>query len=531
MDVVLGVSIAATTVRMVLVEGESADGVIIETEAFDTAGPAHVPRPSPSEQVSNAILATRQNALPTGHHLVVSGVIWEDEAQHTALRDSMIARDLDDVVLLSEQSAAGALAQTIGCALGYHTTAVLLIKVDTATLSIVDSADGSIAELFTRNIGGAKLADALPEIAARLETNDPPPQGVVILGSCIEIGTVKSRLASLTGVPVIVPEEPHLGLARGAALAAAHAAGLEAPTVGLAYSKDPDGDVGRLCDSDTEVSPPLEVALDDDLDSMAAHIGHALLIPVGSFVGAICVLGVVPLVMSLTVSIGTTASDNLDLPAAENATAPSVVAPTPPPVQSPTVVHGLPSVPQAQLIQPPPPPASPEPAAVAPEPPVAAPVITPAPKPRPAPPVVPQPAPSRSIAEPKPAPAEPPADAAPGVVAAPPAAAPPVAAPFAPPPPVALPPPVAAAPFPPAPDAPPPAFPWGPPTLWIGPFHIPLGPRQPPAPPPEQLSPGPPIGAWAPQEAPPRAFWPRRQGPPPLFGGRDGGHERWLPWG
>ena len=402
MDVVLGLSMTATTVRVVLVEGERADGVTIENEAFDTVAPEGVPKPSASEQVSTAILATRQNAGSIGHHLVVSGVAWEEEAQQAALRDSMIARGLDDVVLISEQSAAGALAQTIGCALGYDTTAVLLVKFDTAMLSIVNSADGSITDGLTHNFDGAKLIDVLPDIVTSLETNDPHPQGVVIVGSCVEIGAVKSRLESLVAVPVIVPEEPDLGLARGAALAAANAVGLEAPTVGLAYSQDPDGNEVKLFAADTVVVPPLDVDIEDDLDSVVARIRRALPVPVGNLVGAICVVGLVTLVMSLAVSIGTTTGANRGLSAAENATAPTVVVPTPPPVQGPTIVRSPASVPQAQMIQPLPVLASPEPAVIAPEPPVAAPVITPAPKPRAPVPVVQQPAPSRVITEPTP---------------------------------------------------------------------------------------------------------------------------------
>jgi hypothetical protein len=528
MDVVLGLSMTAITVRVVLVEGERADGVTVENEAFDTVTPEGVPKPSPSEQVSNAILATQQNAVSIGHHLVVSGVAWEDEAQQAALRDSLIARGLDNVVLVSEQSAAGALAQTIGCALGYETTAVLLIKFDTATLSIVNSADGSIADGLTCNFGGAKLVDVLPGIVTSLETNDPHPQGVVIVGSCAEIGAVKSRLESLVAVPVIVPEEPDLGLARGAALAAANAVGLEAPTVCLAYSQDPDGGV-KLSAADTLVVPPLEVELEDDLDSVVARIGRALLIPVGSFVAAICVLGLVTLVMSLAVSIGTTGA-NRGLPAAENVTAPSVVVPTPPPVQGPAVVRSPTSFPQAQVIQPPPLPASPEPVVIAPEPPVAAPVITPAPKPRAPTPVVQQPAPSRVITEPTPVAVATPLVAAPVAVEPPLVEAPPIAAPVAAPPPVALPPPVAAGPVPPPRQAPPLTFPWSPPTLQIGPLRIPLGPPQPAAPPPEQLPTGPPILPSAPQQAPQPPAWSPAQAPPPVLGGRDGGREGWWWW-
>ena len=315
MEIVLGLSITGTTARLVLVEGQRADGVTIESEVFDTAAPESSPKPSPTEQVSNAILATEQNALANGHHLVVSGVTWDGPTQQAELRESMIARGLDDVVLVPEQSAAGALAQTIGRALGYDTTAVLLIKLDTATLSIVNSADGSIAEGLPHTFCGATVADVIPEILASLETIDPQLQGMVIVGSRVETGVVKSKLESLLAVPVIAPEEPELGLARGAALAAASAVGLEAPTVGLAYSQDPDGNEVKLSAADTVVSPPLEVDLedDDDLDSVVARTGRAVLIPIGSLVAAVCVLGVVALMMSLAVSIGSTTAQNLGL--------------------------------------------------------------------------------------------------------------------------------------------------------------------------------------------------------------------------
>ncbi len=62
---------------MVLIEGENADGLIIECATFDTAEGAV--KACPSERISAAILATQQNAVANGHHLVLSGVVWDDE--------------------------------------------------------------------------------------------------------------------------------------------------------------------------------------------------------------------------------------------------------------------------------------------------------------------------------------------------------------------------------------------------------------------------------------------------------------------
>ena len=52
---------------------------------------------------------------------------------------------------------------------------------------------------------------------------------------------MKAHLENLVALPVSAPEEPELALARGAALASAHAPEMEASTAGLAYSQDPDG--------------------------------------------------------------------------------------------------------------------------------------------------------------------------------------------------------------------------------------------------------------------------------------------------
>jgi hypothetical protein len=50
---VLGLSPTGTTARVVLVEGRKADGVTIESEVLDTVAPQGIPKPSPTEQVSN----------------------------------------------------------------------------------------------------------------------------------------------------------------------------------------------------------------------------------------------------------------------------------------------------------------------------------------------------------------------------------------------------------------------------------------------------------------------------------------------
>ncbi len=499
MDIVLGVSVTNTTVRMVLIEGEKADGVTVESEAFDTAAAEGAAKPSPSEQVSTAILATQQNALSIGHHLVVSGVTWVDLADSDLLRDSIAGRGIDNVVLVSEHSAAGALCQVVGRALGYDTTAFMLIKPDSATLSIVDSADGSIVEARACSLDGVDATDVMPEMVAGLESANPHPQGVFVVGSGVDVRSIRSTLECCVSQPVIVPEEPELALARGAALAAATVPGSEGWTSALAYAQDPDG-IGalggsplKLSDADTEVAVFGYIDTDDAEESADLADRLKVILSVGSVVAAILVIGVVALVMSLAVSIRPTVDKSLE--PSEKAIVPSAVVTAPPVAQGPAVVQSPAAVPPAK----PPGPTIPDASVVA-QPPVPPPVQEPAVQASAPAPAAQQPAPSRVVTAPTPVAVEKPLAAAPVAVEPAPAQDAPVPAAIpAPPEPLAPPPAAAAAPSGPAPQAP--VWPWRVPTLRIGPLQIPLGP-------PPQVAPQPPL--WTPPQAP---LWTPPQAP------------------
>ncbi len=525
MDVVLGVSVTTTTVRMVLIEGEKADGVIIECATFDTAN--GVVKASPSEQISAAILATQRNAFSKGHHLVVSGVAWDADREPGTLSEGIAARDLQNVVLVAEQHAAGALAQNVGRALGFDTTAVMVMAPETATLSVVDSDDGSIVEARMCTLDGEDAADILPAMAASLESTIPQPGSVFVVGSRSAVCSVKSRLESLIPQPVIVPEEPEFALARGAALAAANVPGSEASTCGLAYSQDPD-ELSALDEAPVKLADAnTQVALFDSIESddvvASPHHGRGgprVRIPIGNVAAAIVVIGAVTLAMSVAGNFH---------PAVEKDSIPAEVA------EAGALVPGL-SVAQPAA-------AVPAPAVTAAQPPIpqSAPVAMPVAQPPPAPPLpapavptrnpvvqVRQSAPQRVIAQPTPVAVEKPLEAAPVVEPEVPEALPEPAAEAAPPPPVFTPPiPQVSLPSPaikapaisPAVSGPPSSSsPWSPPWLWIGTppsqqqasqpvpgrqwMPTPIEPQQEVAQSPPQPSPGLQIVLWPRQQAP-----------------------------
>src|SRR5258708_1003967 len=88
---------APTKVRMVLVEGESADGVTVDQDNFEVD-----PSPATSpNQVLSAILGTREGAAEGGYQLLSTGVTWTDHVEAALLRDALISHKVENVMLVS----------------------------------------------------------------------------------------------------------------------------------------------------------------------------------------------------------------------------------------------------------------------------------------------------------------------------------------------------------------------------------------------------------------------------------------------
>jgi hypothetical protein len=390
-ELTLGVSMGATAVRTALVEGDKADGYLIEQDVFDITANDGSEDSSVSD-VIDVILGTQEGAFAASQHLASIGVAWNDETHAAALREALIARSLDDVLLVSELHAAGALAQAVGRTLAYDKTALMFVDGDTATLAVIDSADGSVAKVLSRNHYSAD-ADAIATIIDMLPSLEAEqPQGLFVIGSDVDVTSVKAHLTHVSSLPVIASEEPHLALARGAALAAANAPRFDTSTIGLAYSQD----------SGVTVVHP--TALADGTTGILHHDGASTdandvprgskpLLLVGS-TSAIFAVGVIALTVAVAVRIQPAVEQDLR----EVTTHPNEL------VQPPTIVSAAPAEPQpvpmppaaaietARHVVPPAPPpervfvnnAGPAPAAPPPAPVVAPPVIQ-----WPAPPVLP----------------------------------------------------------------------------------------------------------------------------------------------
>jgi hypothetical protein len=444
-EIVLGVSMTPTAVRMAVVEGERADGAIVEHDVFDITATDGAAMSSASDQVIAAVLGTQEGALAAGHHLVSTGVSWSDRAEAAVLREALVARGLEDVLLVSELHAAAALAQAVGRAVGYDKTALMFIERDTATLAVVETIDGSVVKVLSQTLHNADAIAVLTEMVASLEAQESVPQGMFVVGSSVDVTAVKAHLKNLLSVPVIAPEQPGLALARGAALASANAPRYDTSTIGLAYSQDPDGALAMAGDATMLLGNDATMLLGNDATMLIGYDATTLLghedafadaadiasdsddvqeggkpfLLVGSSLTAIFAAGVVGLAITLAVNIEPT----VDRGPGEITVPPNAAAPT----------LGVQSAPPAA--PPPEPRAVPEPApsAAPPAPTVRARLLKAPPAPARPPVLVPNEAPAPAARPP--APARPPPVVAPPVVAP----APVIQLPFLPP--VVLPPP------------------------------------------------------------------------------------------
>lgn len=441
MDIVLGVSMAPTIVRLLLIEGVDADGVTIEEDAFDVGDPA---LSGAVEQVIAAIDGTREGAVEGGYRLASIGVTWSDPAEVGALREELAAREMGGVMLVSPLLAAAALAQTVGHAIGYEHIAMLFVEPEHATLAVVEVSDGSIVDLHRRALVNARpeapgeaLAAELATMVAALHVRGSWADGVFLIGCGTDIVSIKPALEAVTPFEVTAPEEPEMALARGAALASANAPLFASSTAALAYALDPGTgeihprgltptylDISANADRGAEVLA-YSAAIDDSEEAPRRRRGPFLL--TGSALAFMAAVAVGVVLVSLT-------SDR-----------PVVAVQHEPRAGVATPAKQLPA--EAPAPAKPSPPSAPPTAAAAPPAPVPAPSAAPPPAPAP----VEHEAPRTAVAAPPPAPEHRWRASTPVQRAVP------VPAPEAPPaPPPAAPPPPAPPPAAPPPPAPPP---------------------------------------------------------------------------
>lgn len=276
MDIVLGVSMAPSAVQMVLVEGENADGVTVDHDDFSVApGPG-----TAAQKVLSAIMGTRESAREGGYQLASTGVTFTNQSEAAALRATLVDHKIENVMLISAFLAAAALAQAVGSRIKQARTGLLFIEPEAATLAVVNANDGSIDEIHRQPLLGDddQAVAALTSLVAGVDRLESRPDGLFVVGSGVNVGMIKPELERVSPIPVSVPEDPEMALARGAALASAHAPLFSSSTRALAWAQDPGTGVvdPALVSRGLAYVPPAYVPPPAPVDYNATSDHHAL---------------------------------------------------------------------------------------------------------------------------------------------------------------------------------------------------------------------------------------------------------------
>jgi hypothetical protein len=225
MDAVLGLSMTPTTAGLVLVEGQDADGATIDKDEFAVPDRGLVSAVNTSEKAAAAVLRSEAIAAVRGHRLQSIGVTWSEDADTEAslLLESLSESGFENVVAVRLPEATESLARGIAGVIGYKITAVCVIEPDAVVVLVVDTAGGAVQTAVNHAVTTDEdLARWLSSIFPRA---DWQPEALVLVGSASDPDPITSHLEDVLSVPVFVPAEAQLALARGAAMASAHGPG------------------------------------------------------------------------------------------------------------------------------------------------------------------------------------------------------------------------------------------------------------------------------------------------------------------
>jgi hypothetical protein len=223
LDTVLGLSMTPTTVGLVLVEGDGADGATKNHDAFEVRRGGFSPVTT-SEFVAEAL--SRTQAIAGGQRLQSIGVTWSDDAavEASLLLDSLADSGFDNIVPIRLPEATEAFARAIGQVIGSDVTAVCVVEPDAVVALSVDTHQNSVQTAVSYDLETDQ--DLIGWLADVSNRDGWQPDGLVLLGSGDELDIIARQLEQVLGIPVFAPAEAELALARGAALASVNSIGL-----------------------------------------------------------------------------------------------------------------------------------------------------------------------------------------------------------------------------------------------------------------------------------------------------------------
>ncbi len=225
METVLGLSLTATHVQTTLMDARSAYGVTLDHIRLD-AFSAGIPAAQASEQVAQSVL--RMERAGNGRLRTIA-VTWSGpvDLEAALVLNSLLDVGFRNVVAVQLPHAAEAFARGLGRVKGHRRTAVCVVEPDTIVLSLVDISDGETKTLVSPAMDTAAL---LAWAGSIFDDGDWTAERLFVVGAVSGLDVVATLMQQRLGLPVTVPPEAELALARGAALASTDGPGIEPMT-------------------------------------------------------------------------------------------------------------------------------------------------------------------------------------------------------------------------------------------------------------------------------------------------------------
>ncbi len=211
MDVVLGLALTSTAVRWVLAEGATGEGAPIDRGQFQVDGL--------DADFLLDLLLNQDVVAESQLHAV--GVTWTNEAAVSAgaVLDALAERGLRNVVAVSDNDAAAALASGVADITGHDAVAVCVIEPDSALVALVTT-DAVTVDRIERPLDRADALELTSSVITLLDVDDRRPEAIFVVGSD-DVDVIVSSFEAISETPVFSATEADLALARGAALASA----------------------------------------------------------------------------------------------------------------------------------------------------------------------------------------------------------------------------------------------------------------------------------------------------------------------
>lgn len=224
MDVAIGIAMTSRDARLLLVEGTSGDGAVIDHDSVDADTGTGVKHPNSSEHVVNAVLGTYADAPANGYTVTRVALTWTDAVAGEAklVLEALAEQGITTVAAVATTDALEAAAEYTVQIADCDSIALCVVEPDETMLAVTgDEGDDGSRRVRSRRLEGLDQATAVLALRGLCDSFPGSIAEVAIAGSTPDAESLVEEVNSVMSRPVVVGDDAALLLARGALFASA----------------------------------------------------------------------------------------------------------------------------------------------------------------------------------------------------------------------------------------------------------------------------------------------------------------------